>query len=295
MRPALKFCATVLLGALILLAEMCSSQADDMEWVSGPSNILSYADHLYETRDYFRATSEYKRFIHLFPDEPRVERAGFRIGLCYQKSGNLENAIHAFRGILRKESSSEVARSVEYEIGKCYFLGRDYQKAGQVLGELNTDRALVMAGWSMLRGGRYAEASGYFLKAQTVRPGGYLSELSSRLSRESLKGEEIPRKSPILAALVSVPLPGAGRTYCGRFGDGVFSFLIVSASYVAAYHYYDDDQDVVALGFLAVGLFLHTGDIYGAAISARRFNAVSEEDFLKKIENKHNLGSILLD
>jgi len=295
MRPALKFSSILFLAALTLLAEMCPSRADDKEWVSRPSSILSYADHLYETRDYFRAISEYKRFIHLFPDEPRVERADFRIGLCYQKSGNLENAIYAFREILRKNPSPEVAPSVEYEIGKCYFLGRDYQKAGQVLGELNTDRALVMAGWSMLRGGRYAEASGCFLKAQLVRPGGYLSELSGRLSRESLEGKEIPRKSPTLAALVSVPLPGAGRTYCGRLGDGIFSFLIVSASYLAAYHYYDDDQDVAALGFLAAGLFLHTGDIYGAAISARRFNAVSEEDFLKKIENKHNLGSILLD
>lgn len=295
MRPALKSCLIVLLVALTLLAETCASQADDMKWVSGPSNILTFADHLYETRDYFRGISEYKRFIYLFPNEPRVGRANFRIGLCYQKSGNLENAIHTFREILRRDSSPEAARSVKYEIGKCYFLGRDYQKAGQVLGELNTDRSLVMAGWSMLRGGRYAEASGYFERAQNVRPGGYLSELSSKLSRESLEGEGILKKSPVLAAFLSVPLPGAGRTYCGRLGDGIFSFLLVSASYVAAYHYYDDDQDVAALGFLAAGLFLHTGDIYGAAISARRFNAVSEEDFLKKIENKHNLGSILLD
>lgn len=295
MRPSLKFCFIVLLVALASTAETCASRADDIKWVSGPSSILSYADHLYETRDYFRAISEYKRFIHLFPDEPRVERADFRIGLCYQKSGNLENAIHTFREILRRDSSPEVARSVEYEIGKCYFLGRDYRKAGQVLGELNTDRSLLMAGWSMLRGGRYAEASGYFERAQYVRPGGYLSKLSGKLSRESLEGEEIPKKSPVLAALLSVPVPGAGRTYCGRLGDGIFSFLLVSASYVAAYHYYDDDQNAAALGFLAAGLFLHTGDVYGAAISARRFNAVYEEDFLKKIENKHNLGSILLD
>lgn len=295
MRPALKFFLIMLFVSLALLAEKSASQTEEMDRVSEPSNILTFADHLYETRDYFRAISEYKRFVYLFPDEPRVGQANFRIGLCYQKSGNLENAIHAFREILKKDFSPEAARSVEYEIGKCYFLGRDYKNAARILEELNSDRSLVMAGWSMLREGEYGEASGYFERAQLMRPGGYLSELSARLSREALEGEEIPRKSPVLAALFSVPLPGAGRTYCGRFGDGIFSFLLVSASYVAAYHYYEDDQDVAALAFLGAGLLLHTGDIYGAAISARRFNVVSEEDFLKKIENKHNLGSILLD
>ncbi|MFQ5904991.1 MAG: tol-pal system YbgF family protein [bacterium] len=289
---------TELFLCLILLAVPIRErelQAGEEEWVGKPSNVLAFAEHLYQTGDFFRAISEYKRFVYLFPDEPRVLQTKFRIGACYQKSGYLENAIDSFEDILRENPSSEVSRSVKFEMGKCYFLGRDYDKATPIFEEVDTDRSLVMAGWSMLRRGKYSEASTLFARAQHARPDGYLSELSGTLSRESLGGENIPKKSPVLAASLSVPLPGGGRSYCGRLGDGIFSFLLVTASYVAAYHYYRHDEDIRALGFLGAGLLFHTGDVYGAAISARRFNALSEESFLKKIENGHNLGSILLD
>jgi len=292
-RLFMKFCLYLVL--LIVPLGEYALLAGEEEWVGKPSNVLAFAEHLHEAGDLFRAISEYKRFIYLFPDEPRVLQTRFKIGICYQKSGYVENAIEYFQDILKDDPSSEVSHSVKFEIGKSYFLGSDYDKAAPILEELDTDRSLVMAGWCMLRGGKYGEASALFARAQRVRPDGYLSELSGRLSRESLDGENIPNKSPVLAASLSVPLPGAGRTYCGRLGDGIFSFLLVSASYAAAYHYYSRDEDVLALGFLGAGVLFHAGDVYGAVVSARRFNAVSKEGFVEKIENSHNLGSILLD
>jgi tetratricopeptide (TPR) repeat protein len=292
---------TAWLPVLILCAFSITARAetelggDETQWLEKPSNVLAFADYLYDTGDYQRAIGEYKRFRYLFPDEPRVLQAQFKIGASYQKMGHLENAIESFEEILRGKASPDIVESVRYEIGKCFFLGTDYGKSAELFDELDSDRALLMAGWSLLKRREYRTASDQFARARDSNPDGYLAELALLLSRESLKGETIAKKSPALALALSVPLPGAGRCYCGRVGDGIFSFLLVSASYLGAYHFNDTGDDVSAAAFLAVGLFFHAGDLYGAANSARRYNVVNEETFIREIEGRHNLRGILLD
>jgi tetratricopeptide (TPR) repeat protein len=289
-------CSSVSLALLLCcFLNTSTSGAEENDWVANPSQIMAFADHLYERDDYHRAIGEYKRFIYLFPREPRVIQARFKIGISYGKSGHLDNAIDVFRGILADSPSPEISRSVEYEIGKCHFLGRDYLSSSKILMDLNSDRSLALAGWALLKAGEYREASLSFGKACEAKPEGYLFALCANLSRESRDGESIPRKSAALAAALSVPLPGAGRAYCGRLGDGIFSFLVVAASYAGAYHYYDDDQYTMSASILALGFLFHAGDVYGAYNSARIFNAVEEEAFLRSFENRHNLGGILLD
>ncbi len=292
---------TACLLLLILCAVCAGGQAetqregDEALWLEKPSNVLAFADHLYDTGDYQRAIGEYKRFSYLFPSEPRVLQAQFKIGTSYQKMGLFANAIESFDEILRGKPSPDVVESVRYEIGKCYFLGMDYAESEELFNEVGSDRALLMAGWSLLKRGDYRGASDKFANARDSNPDGYLAELSLSLSRESVKGEELRKKSPALALALSVPLPGAGRCYCGRVGDGIFSFLLVSASYLGAYHFHGADDNVSAAAFLAVGLFFHAGDLYGAASSARRYNVVNKEIFIRDVESRHNLRGILLD
>lgn len=276
-------------------SNLSTSGAEETDWVANPSQVMAFADHLYERDDYHRAIGEYKRFVYLFPTEPRVLQARFKMGMSYEKSGHLDNAIDVFRGILADNPSPEVSQSVVYEVGKCYFMGRDYLNSSKILTDLNSDRSLALAGWAFLRAGEYRQASEAFGKACEAKPEGYLFGLCASLSQESQEGEAIPRKSAALAAALSVPLPGAGRAYCGRLGDGVFSLLVVAASYAGAYHYYDDEQYPLSASLLALGLLFHAGDVYGAYNSARIYNAVEEEAFLRSFENRHNLGGILLD
>jgi len=283
-------------AALVSLADSrCILLADETDWASSPSGVLAFADRLFEEEDYHRAISEYKRFVYLFPREPRIGQARFKMGMSYQRSGYLENAIEVFDGILAERPSPEVARSVEYEIGKCLFLGGDYSRSSESLKGINTQRSLALAGWALLRARKYRDASDCFALAREVEPGGYLDHLCGSLSRESLGGDSIPRKSARLAALLSAPVPGAGRVYSGRVGDGIFSFLLVAASYVGAYSYHQDEEHALSLGLLGLGLLFHAGDVYGAFNSARLYNSVGQEDFVKGIESRHNLGGILLD
>jgi pentatricopeptide repeat protein len=280
--------------ASLFVGQWCLG-AEEAERKMTSSSVLAFADHLFEDSDYHRAISEYKRFIYLFPREPRVLQARFKMGVSYQKSGYLDNAVEVFQKMQAYRLSPDVKHAVRYEIGKCYFLGRDYARSSEVLRALGSDRSLALAGWAHLRARNYRDASECFALACEAEPDGYLEDLCSSLSRESLAGESIPRKNTKAAALLSVPVPGAGRVYCGRLGDGLFSFLLVTASYAGAYSYYEDEDYAVSLGLLAFGLLFHGGDVYGAFNSARLYNATGEEAFIRGIEDHHNLGPILLD
>jgi hypothetical protein len=283
-----------LIALLFLFHGRSYSDTEDTDWESSPSGILAFADHLYEKSDYFRAIGEYKRFVYLFPTEPRVLQARFKMGVSYERSGHLDNAIEIFDGLLAIEPSSDVSHAVKYEIGKCFFLGRDYARSAEVLRSLGSCRSLALAGWALLKEGEYRESSESFALASKSEPVGYLSDLCASLSHESLKGDTISRKSVKIAALLSTPIPGAGRAYCGRLGDGVFSFLVVGGFYAGAYGYYRDEEYALSLGLMAFGLLFHAGDIYGAINSARLYNFTGEEAFVRSIENRHHLGGILL-
>ena len=44
------------------------------------------------------------------------------------------------------------------------------------------------------------------------------------------KGYQARRKSPVVATLLSAVFPGAGKMYCGYWGDGAMSFLFTASS-----------------------------------------------------------------
>src|SRR5262245_20242248 len=45
---------------------------------------LGFADALFSDGDYFRAITEYKRFLFLYPTEARAGRVQLQVGLSYQ-------------------------------------------------------------------------------------------------------------------------------------------------------------------------------------------------------------------
>ena len=69
---------------------------------------------------------------------------------------------------------------------------------------------------------------------------------------------EIEQKtsSPVLAAVLSAFVPGAGHVYTGRIAAAVLWFIVVGIGY----------------GLILPGLILHVANMISAARSARRLN-----------------------
>ncbi|MHB1846867.1 MAG: hypothetical protein ACYCWW_18760 [Deltaproteobacteria bacterium] len=101
--------------------------------------------------------------------------------------------------------------------------------------------------------------------------------------------EQLPYKSPWLAAALSTVLPGAGRAYIGRWGDGAFSLLLVGVpAGFAAHDFYAHGIGSGAGWLLSslAGLF-YLGDIYGSAVGAVVENHHAAEALAHDVESAY--------
>ena len=70
--------------------------------------ILRFADALYNDGDYFRAITEYKRFLFLYPTDARAGRVHFPVGLSYQRGQQWDDARQTFEHLVEQSSDPKV-------------------------------------------------------------------------------------------------------------------------------------------------------------------------------------------
>ena len=72
----LSWCWILFLYFAILAKPVVAKERADFLW--------DFAGHLYQEQDFYRALSEYQRFVFLFPNDFRVSEAKLQIGRCYR-------------------------------------------------------------------------------------------------------------------------------------------------------------------------------------------------------------------
>jgi TM2 domain-containing membrane protein YozV len=115
-----------------------------------------------------------------------------------------------------------------------------------------------------------AGPSGPAAPSSVISPAPTLSTWQQE-DRELLRRyDALQRKSPLLAAALSMVVPGLGRVYLGRWPDGLLSFLLVgTTAALAAQGFYQEGQGSVR-GWILGGAaaLLYAGNVYGSAVGA---------------------------
>jgi tetratricopeptide (TPR) repeat protein len=106
------------------------------------------------------------------------------------------------------------------------------------------------------------------------------------LKKVAEKSFQARRKSPFLASLLSVVVPGAGKMYCGYWGDGVMSFVFTASSAFFAIRGFDKYGTKSVYPWIVGGLAVsyYGANIYGGATSAKRFNDNLDHAFIHETE-----------
>ena len=82
-------------------------------------------------------------------------------------------------------------------------------------------------------------------------------------------------KSPALAAIASAIIPGSGKIYAGKLGEGISAFLLTGVfGAITAEHWVKDgpaNWKTIVPGLL--GAFLYIGNIYGSYMSVSIYNS----------------------
>jgi hypothetical protein len=195
---------------------------------------------------------------------------------------------------LSAEAFCQVSSDSPYFLKSRFFAAYDYSYIGltafsnRILTDLNADKKIEalrnfeLAGNSLLNRD-LDNFHSYFKKIETFEQFSFDLEKGKFIDYAAEIGTH-RNKSMIVGGLMSAIIPGSGKIYAGKTGEGISSLLIVGAAGATAWENYHKLGLKNAKTILFGSLFavLYIGNIYGTVFTVKLVN----EEFNHEMDNK---------
>ena len=226
-----------------------------------PEKMKQFADHLFRQGDYPRAAAEYERFTFLTGDAR--DSVLFKIGLCHQFSDDHNLALEAFHRVGDASRIAVPDSLLRLAVLYSYYQLEEWGKIKEITPANDEEFYFYYFGHAMNSAGAVSKSFFQAVVDESLRKS--LWELER--ARQGLTG-----KSPATAAVLSAFLPGLGKTYYGRTGDGLFSLGATSFSGFVSYMAFRKGRNISGLATLAMTVSFYLGTIYGSYVGAELHN-----------------------
>jgi len=268
-------------SAFFLWAACCFAPAGEVlaysEIALTPNSVMSFGKQLFEEKEYYRAITEFKRFLFLFPKKKMFKECADYLEGCHIDDNDI-----------RVESV--------FLLGDCYVKMENYKIAKSTFraiideypGGMAADLAFVRIARLHLLEGAWTAAAGAYRK---VKHNDKMLLVAKEAAKEAVRGKDIQRKSPVVAGVLSALLPGAGHLYVGRRQDAFVALLLNSGFIWGIIEAFRSNKPVVGgiLSFFEFGWY--AGSINGSVNSAYKYNEKKENQFrdnMKKFKFSFN-------
>lgn len=236
---------------------------------------LGFGRWLMERGEYYRAVTEFERFVFFQPSSPRVAEARWLMGLALFRAGRYAEAAEVLSLVT---GDGEYGFRASVYRADALFLKGDHEAAERLYREAaegypeESGRLALRRAWAFLMMGRFAEAVP--LCDGVLALGDHrLEEEAAEVKAVALRLAAFRPLSPVLAGVLSAVVPGAGQVYVKRPGDGLVAFGSVTSLALASWALWRwDRHKELAVGLTAMGGFLYAGNIYSAVSSAAFYN-----------------------
>lgn len=260
-----------------------------------PESIISFADFLFENRDYYRAITEYERVIFMFPDDPLSQKAQLQIAMAYFMGEKWEVAIEHFQELATNYPNKELGKQSYFMVAETYYKKKDYQRAIEsykdfivkYLDDPMCDEAHIRLGWSFLRINNAIQAEREF---RSLSSSSSKKAETEKIAREVKNINDIHYKNPLLAALLSAILPGSGQLYAERPSDAITSFLLNGLFIGGMVESFENGNTIVGIILSGIEVGWYTGNIYNATNDAYKYNQRAKSNFIDNLEYKYDLS-----
>ena len=193
--------------------------------------LIAFAESLMHTGEYFRAITEYRRWLFYYPDDPRRAMVHFRIGLAFYRGASYGEALETFREVTQLYPNTAYGKQAWLWQGESLARQGQYTAAEKLYAEITVrfphdaigQQARYQRAWTLLYRRQWRDAAAQF---QQVAPESTLYQSAQFLAQAALEGERLPAKSPMLAGILSGLFPGSGQLYNGRLGDALLAFFL---------------------------------------------------------------------
>ncbi len=260
-----------------------AGEAEDYRF--SPQQVLRFAEYLYNEGEYLRAAGEMQRYLFLAPEAADADSVYYLMAKAALRGGDYARAQSIVEFFLGKyRDSIFAARLGIYKSIIEYYQGNFHESIKLALGESGACRSLkrLVIALNYVNLGLYDSARIWAdVSADTGRismnpsyPCEPYEKLSAELYGKIPLADTVPFKNPIMAGVFSAVLPGAGKVYCGRTMDGVYSLLLIGLAGWQAYDGFHDDgwRSTRGIFFGAMAGTFYAADIYGSNLAARLHN-----------------------
>jgi tetratricopeptide (TPR) repeat protein len=232
---------------------------------------LGFADALFSAQDYYRAVTEYKRFVYLYPEHPEVYRVRLNVARAAIAAKRWDEARSALHHVLEQSQNRELHAQAHILLAEIPYLQGEFERSFarlEQVSDLELDPAFTLRVkglqlWSLLEDERLEDAH-VFRAAQDL-------DLHPDLDDIALL-QEMPRKSPRLAGTLSALLPGAGQLYNGRYREAGMAFVLNAAFIAGGIQAIDTGNTVLGAILLFFEAGWYGGNIYNAVNTAHKTN-----------------------
>ncbi len=279
---------------LMLLPHMLWARPETrLQACVGADDQFAYAQSLYDGGAYAEAAVEFKRFIHFFPDDARIEAAWYQVGMAYLHGGRYHSAIQSFKRLIDTFGETPHGIQAHFKISESYLQLKDPGQALIALFNLMAvtkdpaikDTAFYRAGWIYVEMEKWGKAEAAFEK---ISPSGRKAfGIQSLLTRMETR-KQLKKKDPALAGILAV-VPGGGHLYCERYQDALTAFIVNGLLAWAAWEAFDNESPALGSLISVVGLGFYTGSIFGSVSGAHKFNRRQRRQFIETLKNKEKI------
>jgi hypothetical protein len=250
------------------------------------ASLLDFAESLEAWGDHARAITEYLRFLHDFPGDPRSCRAQVGLIRAHYQGGAHEEVIRLGRQA-PAGCAMEDASEVQYYVGLAFLYVHNQSGAQRVFGQVQAmgiepyrSKAAMLEATSLARELRWREAGDAFT---AIGPDNPFVEFARRDVVVCAEGSSPDLKNPTKAGLLSI-VPGAGYLYAGHPKTAISAFLVTSGFLWATVEAFDRDNQGLGVLMSLLSFGWYSGNIYGAVGSVDRYNAWVTQTNLAKLE-----------
>lgn len=260
----------LVLWCLALLGAQWNLHAQDLYNLE---NSGAFASYLFKSGEYKLAAEELERVLFLAPDSSAIQ---LQLVQAYRLGGN---------SLQGKKHLNKLFPDWKTMPGA---FGEEYARILLIQEDLSASRSFLKNTDSLsLAELRFLQVSTELLSANWHSSDSLMTDFSPRHPAYGAyraltdKGLDIKRKSPALAVLLSVPVPGLGKAYAGYWKDGLFSLLFTGITAWQAYRGFQKKgtNSVHGWAYAGVSAGFYLGNLYGSAKAAQR----------KNMQNKHNV------
>ncbi len=269
-------------GLLLIILLPSLAPAGESPPLPAEEAQFAFANHLLQHNDYYRAATEFKRLLFLFPSGTKTDEGNFLLGeTLFLLKSHKEAVIH-WEGVLRQTPNTPFKEEIQFKIGRAYWeLGQEDKalllwekilQEGHSSVKSSAARAIL---WGLIKQKRFDPAR-LLLKNSPLKD-------SEKETHEVFfqKAENLPYKSPTMAGSLAAIMPGAGHLYLDRKQDALIAFSVNALFTWAAVSSFQQGNSGLGALLSVIELTWYSGNIYSAVNSAHKFNRRLDTDFLQ--------------